>query len=173
MYRRALVVFTVAAVVGSVSTDLTACGDKFLRAGRSARTKGYAAIHPASILIYKPNATPKGLKEFESLLRKAGHKPVALKDGASLSQTLSSSKFDVVIADYANRTVIKEQSRGESADAGFLPILHNPSKSQEAEAASQYPCLLKPEKMTKYDALDQIDRLMDLRLKAAAATQAR
>jgi len=43
-----------------VSADLSACGDKFLRVGRSARFKGYAAVHPASILIYKSlTSTPE------------------------------------------------------------------------------------------------------------------
>jgi hypothetical protein len=173
MLRRLLVVGTVAAVVGSASADLGACGDKFVRAGRSARAKGYAAIHPASILIYKPNATAKGLKEFESLLRKAGHKPFALKDAAGLAQTLSSAKYDVIIADYADTTTIKEQFLSASAEAGLLPILHNPTKAQEAEVGKQYHCVLKPEKMTKYDALEEIDHLMQLRLKRTTVAAAK
>lgn len=168
MFRRCFVVVTVAAVVGSASADLNACGDKFVRAGRSARARGYAAIHPASILIYKPTATAKGLKEFESLLKKAGHKPVALQDGAGLSQALSSAKYDVVIADYADATVINEQVRSASAKPGLLPILHNPTKAEEEQVAKQYRCIIKPEKMTKYDALAEIDHVMELRLKAAA-----
>lgn len=167
MFRRGLVVFTMAAVAGSASADLNACGDKFLRAGRSARTKGYAAVHPASILIYKPNATARGLQEFESLLKRAGHKPVALKDASLLSQALTSAKYDVVIADYADATAIKGQFRAGSAEPGLLPILSNPSKAQEAEAAKHYHCVLKPEKMTKYEALDEIDHVMALRRKGS------
>ena len=170
--RRVLVVITVAAIAGSASVDLTACGDKFLRAGRSARTKGYAAIYPASILIYKPNATVKGLQEFESLLKKAGHKPTAIKDSALLNDALASAKFDVVIADYENATAIKQQLQAGASEPGFLPILHNPTKAQESEVAKQFHCILKPERMTKYDALTEIDHMMQLRRQAHVAAAA-
>ena len=173
MLRRLLVVGTVAAVVGSASADLRACGDKFVRAGRSARAKGYAAIHPASILIYKPNATAKGIKEFERLLKKAGHKPFALKDRAALADTLASAKYDVIIADYADTAAIKGQLSSASAEAGLLPSLHNPTKAEEADIGKQYHCVLKPEKMTKYDALEEIDHLMQIRLKGPAAAASR
>jgi hypothetical protein len=165
MVRRFLAVVIVSAVAGSASQNLIACGDKFLRAGRSQRSKGYAAVYPASILIYKPNATDKGLKEFETLLRKAGHKPVALKNESALSRALSSSTYDVVIADYADVGPLRDRFGSASTEPGFLPILHKPSKAQEAEVAKQFHCLLKPEKMTKYDALDEIDHLMEQRRK--------
>lgn len=164
MLRRSLVVLTVAAVAGFASVDLSACGDKFLRAGRSARTKGYAAVYPASILIYKPSGTVKGLQEFESLLKKAGHKPVALRDRAALPQTLTSARYDLIIADYSDTLAIKGQF-SPSPEPGFLPILHNPTRAQETEAAKHFQHVLKPEKMTKFEALEQIDRLMKLRRK--------
>jgi hypothetical protein len=170
--RRHLLFLTVLTAALSVA-DLSACGDKFLRAGRSARTKGYAAVYPASILIYKPTATPKGLKEFETLLKKAGHRPVALTDVSALTAAVSSAKYDLVIADYSDRALVKEHFRAVSAEPGFLPILHNPTKAQEAEVAKQFPHLLKPEKMTKYDALDEIDHVMESRRKLMTAVQAR
>jgi hypothetical protein len=173
MFRRALVVFTAAVVVGSASADVSACGDKFLRAGRSARAKGYAAVHPAAILIYKPAATAKGLKEFESLLKKAGHKSVTLQDGAGLSQALSSAKYDVVITGYADATIINEEVRAAAGKPGLLPILHRPTKAEEAEVAKHYRCVIKPEKMTKYEALEQIDHVMELRLTGTTASAAK
>jgi hypothetical protein len=169
MLRRVIIVGTMAAIVSAGSPDLSACGDKFVRAGRSARTKGYAAIHRASILIYKPNGSAKGLKLFEGQLKNAGHTPVALTDEAALSRALASTKFDVVIADYANTAMLRERFRAVSADPGVLPILHEPTKAQETEARKQYHCIIKPEKMTEYDALEEIDHLMQLRLKPAAA----
>ena len=172
MSRRLLVLVTAVAVVGSTAGDLGACGDKFVRAGRSARTRGYAAIHPASILIYKPTATPKGLKEFESILRKAGHRPVALQDGAGLVQALSSAQYDVVLADYADAPLINEHVRTASAKPGLVPILEKPTKAEEAEVAKHYHCVINIQKMTKYDALEQIDHLMEMRIKSAAASTA-
>ena len=170
MLRRSLAVLTVAAVLGSVSADLSACGDKFLRAGRSAKNRGYAAVYPASILVFKPTATDKGIKALETFLKKAGHKPVCLKSGADLSQALTASKYDLVIADYADAAALKSRFTSFSIDPGFLPILDNVTKTEEADARKQFKHVLKPEKMTIYDALDQIDEAMKLRRKGMTAS---
>jgi hypothetical protein len=165
--RRCGLVF-VALLASLWGTDLNACGDKFLRAGRSTRTKGYAAVYPATILIYKPTATAKGLEEFQALLKRAGHRSVALTTESALTQALSSAKYDLVIADYADRAILKEHFRSATAEPDFLPILHKPTKAEEAAVAKEFPHLLKPEKMTKYDALDEIDRVMESRRKTAS-----
>ncbi len=171
MVRGLLVVATLAAVVAASSPALQACGDKFLRAGRSARAdRGYAAVFPASILIYTPNGTAKGVKDFESLLRKAGHKPVAVTDRAALTRVAASGKYDVVIADYSAATLISEQFAGAVSSPSLLPILQNADNARDAQTTQQYRFVLQPEKMTKYDALEQIDQLMKLRRTAAAAS---
>jgi hypothetical protein len=149
------------------SVDLSACGDKFLRAGRSARARGYAAVHPVSILIYKSTATPKGLKDFQALLKRAGHKSVAHEEG-TLSQALAAANYDVVIADYAEAAAVQAELRSIPSKPGFLPVLSNPTKAAVASASSEFAHLIRPDAMTKYDALAQIDHLMDRRLKEAA-----
>src|SRR5688500_3185749 len=100
MRRRIFIGSVIAAILGR-AIDLSACGDKFLRVGRSARFRRYAAVHPAAILIYSPvNSTRAGIDELKSLLKRAGHKPVALDRAASVSAALTASAYDVVIADY-------------------------------------------------------------------------
>src|SRR5262249_24768232 len=163
--RRAFVVVVVTAVMAAASADLDACGDKFLRVGRSARFRRYAAVHPAAILIYAPaDSTPAGIKEFEAILKRAGHRPVALPNGADVSQALAATPFDVVIADYGDSNRIREGLRAVAPRPGLLPILYKPSKAVADEAAREYICLIRPDAMTKYDALAEIDRLMQLRL---------
>jgi hypothetical protein len=150
------------ATVGAV--DLGACGDKFLRVGRSARFRRYAAVHPAAILIYKPaNSTPAGIDELTSLLKRAGHRPIAVDRGTNLSLAFARAQYDLVIADYADADRIKSNLQAAAIKPELLPILLNSSKAVEAEAEKQYACLIKPHKMTKYDALAEIDRLMQLR----------
>jgi hypothetical protein len=173
MFRGVIAGAVVVAAVASAAADLSACGDKFLRAGRSARARGYAAIHPASILIYKPTATPKGLKEFQALLKRAGHKSVAVHAGG-LSQAFATTTYDVVITDYANAGNLKEELQAISSRPGLLPVLTKPTKAVADEASKEYICLIRPDAMTKYDALAQIDHLMERRLKetnAAAASR--
>jgi hypothetical protein len=159
----------VAATLASGSADLSACGDKFLRAGRSARFRGYAAVHPSSILIYSPaNSKPEGIKQFQAILRRAGHKPFAVENGARLSEAFAAASYDVVIADYHDVGMIKEQLRAVPSEAAILPILYKPSKALSAEAEKEYQCIIKPHAMNKYEAVAEIDRLIELRLKAAA-----
>jgi hypothetical protein len=154
------------------SADLSACGDKFLRMGRSARFKGYAAVHPASILIYKSaTSTAAGVKEFEALLKRAGHKPLAVEHGAALAPVVAAGRYDVVIADYADTEKVKEALASAPSKPGLLPILYKPTKAVAAEAEKEYHCLIKPHAMNKYDALAEIDHLLDLRVKESAAVK--
>jgi hypothetical protein len=173
MLRHLLVVAVLATAFASGAADLSACGDKFLRIGRSARFRGYAAVHPSSILIYTPtNSTPAGIKEFEALLKRAGHKPVTVENGARLSQMFAAAKYDVVIGDYADTSKIKEELQSVTSKPGLLPILYKPTKAVAAQAEKEYDCLIKPDAMSKHDALAEIDRLMELRLKDTTAADA-
>ena len=168
---RILTAVAVACLVATATANLDACGDKFLRVGRSARFRRYAAVHPAAILIYAPaDATPAGIKEFEAILTRAGHRPVALANGADVSKALASAPYDVVIADYGDSSRVRENLRAVESRAGLLPILYKPSKAVAEEAEREFTCLIKPHAMTKYDALAEIDRLMELRLQATPAT---
>src|SRR4030095_500098 len=154
----------VAAVMATATADLDACGDKFLRVGRSARFRRYAAVHPAAILIYAPaDSTPAGIKEFEAILKRAGHRTVALANGADVSQALVAAPYDLVIADYSDSNRIREDLRTAASKAGLLPLFYKPSKTVAEQAEREFACLIKPHAMTKYDALAEIDRLLQLR----------
>src|ERR1700686_2283770 len=110
MLRQLFVSAVVATTLAPGSADLSACGDKFLRIGRSERFRGYAAVHPSSILIYTPtNSTPAGIKDFEALLKRAGHKTLAVENGAPLSRVFEAAKYDVIVADYADTGKIKQE----------------------------------------------------------------
>ena len=169
--RHILAAVAIAAVTLAAAADLDACGDKFLRVGRSARFRRYAAVHPAAILIYAPaDATPAGIKEFEAILKRAGHRPVAVANGADISQALAAAPYDLVIADYSDSSRIREGLRALASRPGLLPILYKPSKALAEQAEREFVCLIKPHAMTKYDALAEIDRLMQLRHHATSDT---
>jgi hypothetical protein len=169
MRRRAFIAGLLAATAGS-SIDLGACGDKFLRIGRSARFRRYAAVHPAAILIYSPaNSTQAGLNDLKALLKRAGHKAVAIERNASVSEALAAMPFDVLIADYSDTSQLKADLQATASHAALLPILYKPSKDVEAEAMREYRYLIKPHAMSKYDALAEIDRLMDSGMVRTAA----
>jgi hypothetical protein len=171
--RRVFVIALVATLTAA-SVDLGACGDKFLRVGRSARFRRYAAVHPATILIYPPqNSTHRGIEELNALLKQAGHRPVAIEREAGIVGILAAARYDVVIADYADAAQIKASLEAAPSKPELLPILDNPTQTVESEAEKQYACLLKPHAMTKFDALVEIDRLMELKLSGGPAHHAK
>jgi len=171
MRRRVFITGLIAATAAG-SIDLDACGDKFLRVGRSARFRRYAAVHPAAILIYTPRgATREGLDELKGLLKRAGHNALALDRNASVSGALTASPFDVVIADYLDADRLKSDLQSSSSRAALLPILNTPNQAIETEAMRQYALLIKPHTMTKFDALAEIDRLMESRGRSTAASK--
>jgi hypothetical protein len=169
--RRALVVGIVT-VLSCASVDLGACGDKFLRVGRSARFRRYAAVHPAAILIYTPaHSTRAGIEELKALLVQAGHRPEAVDNGTSIAAALATARYDVVIADYGDAVQIRSALGTAASKPEILPILYKPTKAVEAEAEKHYACLIKPQQMTKFDALAEIDRLMQLKLDGSPAVE--
>jgi len=168
---RRLLALGLIAIVTTASVDLLACGDKFVRVGRSARFRRYAAVHPAAILIYAPaHSTPAGIEALKVLLKQAGHKPVAVDSGSDVLSALAAEPYDLVIADYADAGQIRSGVRSLPSRPEVLPILYKPTKAVEAEAVKQYVCLIKPHAMTKYDALAEIDRLMQLKSAGETAT---
>jgi hypothetical protein len=162
MLRRISVGAVVAATLVCLSPDLSACGDKFLRAGRSARFRRYAAVHPSSILLYAPAPawTSKGVKEFEVMLQRAGHAPVTLRNAAGFAEALASRKFDLVIALYSDAVVIRTQLASTPAGPVLLPVLYRPSPEVAIEAASAYQSVIRVDKMDKFQALETIDELL-------------
>src|SRR5262245_18607228 len=93
-----------------IPVDLGACGDKFLRVWRSTRYQRYAAVHPASILIYSPaTVSPEGLKELETLLTRAGHKAQTVRHGTAIGSTIVARQFDLVIAAYVDASRLETE----------------------------------------------------------------
>src|SRR5262245_10832720 len=126
MRRRAFITGLIAATAAG-SADLGACGDKFLRVGRSARFRRYAAVHPVAILIYSPrHATRAGIDELKALLQRAGHSAIAIDHNASISAALTTSPYDVVITDYLDADRLKGELQSASSGAALLPIVNTP-----------------------------------------------
>jgi hypothetical protein len=166
MFRR-LVIFGVTVTMGlSFWADLSACGDKFMRVGRSASGRRYAALHPSSILIYRPaGSTTKGMTELEKLLKQAGHAPRLLQRDESVEPVLASATYALVIADYADVEMLKGHLGRAASAPAILPILGKSDKTVEAQIRNEFHCLIKPRAMEPNDALAEIDHAIDFRLK--------
>ena len=165
MPRRMCVIVLTLVTMASAFTDVLACGDKFLRVGRSSRFRAYASMHPSSILVYAPRWERHGIDDFQRMLKRAGHSPVVVTTPPAKGHAVVTRKYEVVIATYADSGAVKKELEALPSRPGLLPIVYKTTKAVAAEAAAAYPCLLKPDKMTPFQALEEIDRLIDLRLK--------
>src|SRR5206468_6570648 len=108
-------------IVASACADVFACGDKFLRVGRSARFRRYASVHPAAILVYAPRWKPHGITEFERMLTRGGHKPLTVTTADAMSQALAAGKYDVVITSYVDVAGIRQQLESLPSRPALLP----------------------------------------------------
>src|SRR3954466_6788385 len=171
MLRRFGMTLAIVAVVASAYTDVHACGDKFLRVGRSARFRKYASVHPSAILVYAPQWTGHGVNDFEEILRRAGHRPVTVTTAPALSDALKTAAYQVVITGYSDAPRVTTALREANVPSAVLPVLYKAARAEEQEAASAYTCLLRPEKMTQFDALETIDRLLDSQKKPLTAAR--
>lgn len=166
MFRRLVVSGLAAAMCLAFWTDLSACGDKFMRVGRSPSGRRYAALHPSSILIYRPaGSTAAGMTSFEKLLKQAGHAPRILQRGEGVAPALATANYALLIADYADVDMLKGHLAGAASMPAILPIVGKADKAVEARIKNEYHCLIRPRAMEPNDALVEIDHAIDVRLK--------
>jgi len=169
MRKLVVVAVTVCAGLACASVDLGACGDKYARVGQSSRLKGYAPLYPASILVYSPAGAKKDdVKEFEALLTRAGHKPTFVPHGGDLEKALAAGKYDLVIVHYPDAGAVRDRVRSTPGAPALVPILPDKLKKLEPQVHKDYHFVITPYSMSKWDALEELDHAMDVRLKATS-----
>lgn len=165
MLRRLSAVLLTIALLASSGVPSLACGDKFLRVGRSPRYRAYASVHPSTILVFAPRWTRHGIQDFEQMLKRAGHKARFVTTPTAMSQAFGAGKYDLVITTYADTGAVKKELEMLPSRPPLVPVMYKTTKADAADAAVAYRCVLDPEKMTAYQALEEIDRFIDRRLK--------
>ena len=166
MFRRLVVAGVSAGLLALAYSDVSACGDKFMRPGRSVSNRRYAALHPSSILIYRAaRSTSTGIATFEEMLKRAGHAPRVLEHGADVAPILAAGRYSLVIAEYSDVDALKETVDIAPARPAILPVLLDSNKTIEARLKKNFHCLLKPRAMDDNQALAEIDHALDMRLK--------
>ncbi len=164
MFRRAVAV-VVGALIVFATAELTACGDKFLRPGRSSRMRSYAAMYRASILLYpSAKADPAVASAWEKMLKQAGHKSHIVKNG-DLRGALANGKYDLIISDYRDAAKIAEAFHAIPVAPGILPVVSNVSKTVAQDVKKTYEHVIDADAMDRYQALAEIDHVMEVRVK--------
>ncbi|MEO5894923.1 MAG: hypothetical protein ABIS06_04425 [Vicinamibacterales bacterium] len=97
MRHRMLTLGAAALLAVLVTTDLSACGDKFLMASRGTRYQRPKNFRAAAVLIYTQPADGLTSAKIESMLKSEGHRYTTVQSFEQLSTMLAGARFDVVL----------------------------------------------------------------------------
>lgn len=169
MSRSAGVLVIMAVGALALHASVEACGDKFLRVGRSARfQRAYASMYPGKVLIYtRPSTDSKAAirdPKLHKALRQAGHGVSVIEDWALLDQALKTVPVDVILVDVAEAARLRAavQASGSRPETLFVA-------SGAAPPPSDVVCRLKSSDRTlRY--LDEVENAMKARKGAAPKT---
>lgn len=145
-----------------------ACGDKFLLVGRGVTFhRAYAAIYPASIVIYvqPQRQAAKAIRDprLQAELKLAGHRVSLVETDESLARALESGAVDLVLTDVADADRASKQSAASPAKPAVLPVMYEPTKEEAREIEARYQCRLKSS-----DRADRYLTTIDDKMKARA-----
>jgi hypothetical protein len=160
------------AVAGAGSQAASACGDKFVLAGRAMRfDHAYAAIHPASILIVFPLKSVKSAAVRDSrlltALKMAGHRVEVVHQPAPLADVVGRSRYDIILAERADVSAIRDLAAPTGQPKpSVVGVLEDPSSVELTAARQQLEYVLKtPDSLAHI--LNMMDDVMKARLENA------
>jgi Response regulator containing CheY-like receiver, AAA-type ATPase, and DNA-binding domains len=157
------------AVAHAMTSDMLACGDKYLVLGRGTRfERGAHARTAASILLYADPSSAVGRAFADlgvgSVLQRAGYHATSVNTATDLDRVLRDTKFDVILVDVGQAADL-EQRIGAAPHAPILvPTVYNPSGNELKQLRQRYQCVLKSP-AGRESLLDTVDEAVALRMK--------
>ena len=168
MKRVIPVLIAVTAVLLQDAATAQACGDKFLLLGRGVKfRRAYAAIYPATIVIYAQSQRPaaQAIRDprLQNDLKLAGHRVSIVETDAALAHALQSDRVDLVLTDVADADRAAVQGAASASKPAVLPVMYEPTKERAREIEARYQCRLKTS-----DRVDRYLATIDDAMKARA-----
>ena len=164
-------------LAGAGSQSVSACGDKFVLAGRAMRfDHAYAAIHPASILIVFPLKSVKSAAVRDSrlltALKMAGHRVEVIHQPVTLADVVGRSHPDIILAEREDASAIRDFTAPTGRPKpSVVGVLEDPSSGALTAARQQFEYVLKtPDTLSHI--LNLMDDVMKARLENARRTAA-
>ena len=159
---------SVAAVLLQDRSAVQACGDKFLLVGRGvAFHRAYAAVYPASIVIYaqpqRHAADAIRHPRLQSNLKLAGHRVLLVENDAALARALELDRVDLVLTDVADADLLSKQATASPSKPTVLPVMYQPTKEEAKAIEARYQC-----RLTSSDRADRYLIAIDDAMKARA-----
>jgi CheY-like chemotaxis protein len=146
-----------------------ACGDKLMLIMRATSSQ-VRSHHPAVILAYPgQNASAALIRnlQLQPAVRKAGHRFQVVENPAGLDNALKASNYDLVLADVANASEVREHVSAAPFKPVVLPVAFKASKEEQSAAQKKYHCLLKAP-IDPENYLAAIDQALDWKLKTVS-----
>jgi hypothetical protein len=163
-------ILAVATMLLQPAIPVQACGDKFLLVGRGLDFhRAYAALYPASILIYArlPGDAAKAIRDpqFQAQLKQSGHHVLLVENDAALTRALESDRVDLILTDVADAERLARQASAAPSKPAVLPVMYRPTKEEVQTIEARYQCRLSSADRTdRY--LAAIDNAMKIRADA-------
>ncbi len=156
----------VAIVICFHSSEVSACGDKFLVTGRGISQGEFLGLGArAEVLIY---ANPKAVgsvtsqPELQQALSAAGHGYRVVSSAPELEEALTKEQYDIVLVDLQDAATIEQQAKRSKSAPVVLPVVEKDNKEQIASAKKAYGNVLKSPAKTRV-LLAVIDEIMGKR----------
>jgi hypothetical protein len=161
-------ILTVATLLLQPTSAAQACGDKFLLVGRGVEFhRAYAAVYPASIVIYArlPGDAAKAIRDsrFQASLKQSGHKVLLVENDAALARALEAERVDLILTDVADAESMSRQASTAPTKPDVLPVMYRPTKEEAQTIETRYQC-----RLTSADRADRYLVAIDNAMKTRA-----
>lgn len=161
-------ILAVTLVLLQTTNPAQACGDKFLLVGRGVEFhRAYAALYPASIVIYAnlPGDAAKAIRDsrFQTSLTRSGHRVLLVENDAALARALESDRVDLILTDVAEAERLSRQASAAPSKPTVLPVMYRPTDAEARTIEARYQC-----RLTSGDRTDRYLAAIDNAMKARA-----
>jgi hypothetical protein len=155
--------------VGGVPAN--GCGDKLLVLGRGIRLEALLGNRTAKILAYENTGTHGADliadPEFQSAIKNVGYQLRIVRDTEELEVALRLGKYDLVISDITDTSLIEPTVLSAANTPALIPILYQPTKTDLASVEKRYHYALKTPRRAGGN-LSVIEQALETKLDAEA-----
>ena len=169
MSSRIRVLGMAAVLALATGSDLLACGDKFLVAGRGTRYQRPKNARAANVLIYANPASglPDTLKKVpvDTLLKREGHQATTVETLEQLGAMLAGGRFDVVLVANTVLSAVEKLVAGAADAPEVVAFCVKPATPASNDCTVKAP----PKERSLLEAIDKAVLKHDKNLRKASA----
>ena len=140
-------VFLTALAVTLIGGNAYACGDSLYRVGKGVSYRVYTAPLPGSVLVYGDG---EGADLLAKELARSGHGVKLVRNDKELQAELGSGAYDVVIAAYADQSLVVPSVNAAAGATTFLPVALTEDEEKQAREEHEHVMLAEKDDIKHY-----------------------